>query len=207
MIKELVELAKAKRISYVARIIFHNGSVYLHASIPIGLYLKYFSKGRANGELIAGFDLNSDRINMVIVDRYGRIRDMKTTWFPEVTSHGFPKNKARARRLEALTKLLRYAYYHGVGTVVFENFLMIKHRRYVRNPTANRKITRFAKKELLQYAIVSAMKYGFEILLINPKGTTCSREHDEVMKRYGLDRHAASAYLIALKGIKRYEMT
>jgi len=89
LIEELTRQAKAKNISYGAKIVFRNSSIYLHVSIPIELYLKYFTKGRANGNLIAGFDLNSDRINMVIVDKYGKIRDMKTAWFPEVTSHGF----------------------------------------------------------------------------------------------------------------------
>ena len=90
--------------------------------------------------------------------------------------------------------------------MVFENLLVIKKRRYTRNKRANRKITRFAKKQLLQYGIAMSMKYGFKVLLINPKGTTQSKEHNKVMKRYGLDRHAASAYLIALKGIKRHEL-
>ena len=199
LVQELIDLAKQRRVSYGARIVFRNGKIYLHVSIPIELYLKYFSRGKAKGGLIAGFDLNSDRVNMVIIDRYGRIRDIKTEWFPEVTSHGFPKSKAKVRRLEALAKLLKYAYYHDVGTVVFENLLTIKHRRYTRSPTANRKITRFAKRELLQYALVTAMKYGFNVLLTDPRGTTHSREHDEVMRKHGLDRHSASAYLIALK--------
>ena len=160
LIRELIELAKARRASYGARVVFRDGRIYLHLSIPVDLYLKHFRKGDAKGELIAGFDLNSDRINMVIVDRYGRVRDIKTAWFPEVTSHGYPRNKARARRLEALAKLLNYAYYHGVGVVVFENLFTIKRRRYTENPTANRKITRFPKRMLLQHGIVMAMKYG-----------------------------------------------
>ena len=84
---------------------------------------------------------------------------------------------------------------------MFENLLTIKHRRYTRNPTINRKITRFAKRELLQHAVVSAMKYGFKILLVNPRGTTNSKEHKEIMKKHGLDKHTASAYLITLKGL------
>ena len=201
LIKELVELARQKKVSYGARIVFRSGRIYLHLSIPIELYLKHFSKGKTRGSLIAGFDLNSDRINMVIVDEYGMVRDIKTEWFPEVTSHGYPRRKAKAKRLEALSKLLKYAYHHTVGIVVFENLLAIKKRRYTRSRIANRKITRFAKKQLLQYGIVMAMKYGFKVLLINPKGTTSSKEHDEVMRKYGLDKHTASAYLIALKGL------
>ena len=38
-------------------------------------------------------------------------------------------------------------------------------------------------------------------MLINPKGTTNSEEHEKVMREKGFDRHTASAYLIALKGL------
>ncbi len=206
LIKELVEHVKHRKISYSARIVFRRGRIYLHLSIPIELYMKYFRRGNANGSLIAGFDLNSDRINMVIIDGYGRIRDIKTEWFPEVTSHGYPRRKAKTRRLEALAKLLRYSFHHGVGTVVFENLLAIKKRRYTRSRKANRKITRFAKRELLQHGILMAMKYGFKVLLVNPKGTTNSEEHGKIMRRYGLDRHTASAYIIALRGIERHSL-
>jgi len=49
--------------------------------------------------------------------------------------------------------------------------------------------------QLLQFN-VSALR--------NPRRTTYSKEHDGVMRKYGLDRHTASAYLIALRGIERY---
>jgi len=52
-----------------------------------------------------------------------------------------------------------------------------------------------------------AMKYGFKVLFVNPKGTTKSEKHDKVMKRYGLDGHSALAYLIALRDIERHSLT
>ena len=90
--------------------------------------------------------------------------------------------------------------------MVFENLLLIKKRRYTKNRKANRKITRFAKRELLQHGMVMAMKYGFKVLLVNPKGTTNSEEHGKMMRRYGLDRHSTSAYIIALRGIERHDL-
>ena len=36
-------------------------------------------------------------------------------------------------------------------------------------------------------------------MTINPRGTTLSKEHDYIMKRDGVYRHAASTYLITLK--------
>ena len=63
-------------------------------------------------------------------------------------------------------------------------------------------MTRFAKRQLIRCIIVIALKYGFKTLLTNPRGTTNSKEHNELMRRYGLDRHTASAYLTALRGLE-----
>jgi len=205
LLRELVDLARQKKLSYTARIVFREGDIYLHLSIPTQLYLKYFKKGEARGRLIAGFDLNSDRVNLVIIDEHGKIVDVKTAWFPEVTSHGFPREKAKALRLNALARLLEYCYRHGVSAVVFENLLSVKRKRFTRSKKANRKITRSAKKQLIQHGVVMALKHGFRVLLVDPKGTTNSREHGEIMKRFGLDRHTASAYLIALRGLRHHE--
>jgi IS605 OrfB family transposase len=202
LLRELVDSAKQKKLSYTAKIVFREGDIYLHLSIPIQLYLKYFKKGEAKGQLIAGFDLNSDRASLVIIDEHGEIVDVKTAWFPEVTSHGFPREKAKVLRLNALARLLEYCYRHCVSVVIFENLLSVKRKRFTRSKKANRKITRFAKKQLIQHGVVMALKYGFRVLLVDPKGTTSSREHSELMKRYGLDRHTASAYLIALRGLR-----
>lgn len=138
--------------------------------------------------------MNSDRINMVIVDRLGIIRDVRTGWFPEVTSHGFPRNKANTIRLQALAKLLDYAYHHGVGIVLFEDLEKIKKHRYTKNRTANRKITRFPKRKLLKHGIVTAMKYGFKVYLVNPAYT--SKIGEKLGKELGLDKHTASAYVL-----------
>jgi len=207
LLRELVDLARQREVSYGARIVFRGGSIYLHLSIPIKLYLKHFRKGEAEGGLVGGFDLNSDRVNLVIIDGHGRIVDTRTAWFTETTSHGFPRNRARALRLRALAKLLKYCYTHNVGVVVFENLPLIKRRRFTRSRVGNRKITRFAKRQLIQYGVVMALKYGFKTLLTNPRGTTNSKEHEELMRRYGLDRHTASAYLTALRGLKAQTIT
>jgi predicted transposase len=89
LVGELVDLAKRRRVSYRAEIVFRSGKVYLHLSIPIELYLKHLGKGRGRGELVAGVDLNSDRVCMVVVDSLGRVRDLKTEWFSELASHAF----------------------------------------------------------------------------------------------------------------------
>jgi len=197
LVNELIEKALSKELSYTAKIVFRNDKPHLHVSVPIELYLKYFRKGSARGKLVAGFDLNSDRINMVIVDKQGIIRNNKTEWFPEVTSHGFLRNKANTIRLQALAKLLDYAYHHGVGVVVFEDLGRIKKCKYTKSKTANRKITRFPKRKLLQHGIVMALKYGFKVYLVNPAYT--SKIGEKLGKTLGLDKHTASAYTLTLR--------
>ena len=194
--REIVE--EAKRRKYGAAIVMRRGVVYLHLNVPSDIYtLDTWGYPPRSGELIAGFDLNSDRINMVIVDERGEIRDVKTEWFPEVTSPGFPRNRAGDARLKALAKLLDYAYHHNVGTVLFEDLERVKRRRYVESRCANRKITRFAKRELLQHGIVMALRRGFKVYLVNPANT--SKNAKRIHKMLGLDVHTASAYLLALR--------
>ena len=54
-------------------------------------------------------------------------------------------------------------------------------------------ITRFAKKQLLVHGIIKAMRLGFNIIPLDPRGTTNSEKHERVMRENGFDKHAASA--------------
>jgi len=203
LLRELVELSEKRVEGYGARVMFRNGRLELHLSVPLSLYLKYFSLPKRRGYgLVAGIDLNSDRINMVIVDSNARIVAMRTAWFPEVTLHGFPRDRARDIRLKRLKELLSYARRIGVDYVAFENLFEVKKRGKVWSPSGNRKITRFAKKQLLQHGLLMVLKFGLTPILVDPRGTTHSREHEKVMRKRGLDRHMASAYIIAFKGLK-----
>ena len=203
LLKELLELANQKEEGYSARIVFREGRIELHISVPLHLYLKHFSLPERRGYgLVAGLDLNSDRVNMVVTDSSGRIVAMRTAWFPELTLHGFPKENARDTRLKKLKELLSYAGRIGVDYVAFENLFEVKKRGKVWSPSGNRKVTRFAKKQLLQHGLLMTLKLGLTPILVDPKGTTHSHEHEEVMKKRGLDRHMASAYIVACKGLK-----
>ncbi len=203
LLLELTRLAEQQKDGYCVRIIFRDGRIEVHVSVPLYLYMKHFAMPkREDYGLIAGLDLNSDRINMVVIDSNARIVAMKTAWFPEVTLHGFPRDKARDTRLKKLKELLGYARRIGVDYVVFENLFEVKKRSKVRPPSGNRKITRFAKKQLLQHGLLMTLKLGLTPILVDPRGTTHSREHEEVMKRKGVDKHMASAYIVAHRGLE-----
>ncbi|QXJ34866.1 Uncharacterized protein J5U22_01413 [Saccharolobus shibatae] len=89
----------------------------------------------------------------------------------------------------------------GVDYVVFEDLFVIKSRKFGKSRKGNRKISKFAKKQMIIHGVIKALRLGFNVILVNPKGTTNSEEHERLMRERGFDRHTASAYLIALKGL------
>ncbi|QXJ34864.1 Uncharacterized protein J5U22_01411 [Saccharolobus shibatae] len=91
LLKELEELANRKEEGYGAMITFKHYPM-IHLQVPLWLYLKHFSTQKPSGYgLVAGFDLNGDRLNVVVVDRQGKIITFKTWWYTEAVSHGYSK--------------------------------------------------------------------------------------------------------------------
>ncbi len=169
--------------------------IYLYLNIPVELYVKYFTKKvrvHPGSKLFAGFDFNVNRINMVIVDQYGRMRDVKNIHFPEVIN--YDRNKSRAIRQEALSKLVTYAVSHGVKYFVVED---------LNKPERIRgKIRKWAIREYLLQMEILVRKVNGALVKVNPAYT--SVDAIGIALARGLDIHTASAYLIALRGIKSH---
>ncbi|BDB98269.1 hypothetical protein SACC_12860 [Saccharolobus caldissimus] len=108
LLRELENLANKREEGYGAIVSFKHYPM-IHLQIPFWLYLKYFSLPKPTGYgLIAGFDLNSDRLSVVVINKDGRVITKRTWWYSEVVSHGFPKEKAEALRLSALSEALGF---------------------------------------------------------------------------------------------------
>jgi len=199
LLSELEELSRRKEEGYGAVVSFKHYPM-IHLQIPLWLYLKHFSSPKPNGYgLFAGFDLNSDRLNVVVVNEEGKVVTKKTWRYSDVARPGFPKGKAMALRLYALSQALNFLSRIGVDYVVFEDLFLVKKRRFTRSKSGNRKVSRFAKRQMLIHGVIKALRLGFNVILVNPKGTTNSEGHERVMREKGFDRHTASAYLIVLK--------
>jgi len=108
--------------------------------------------------------------------------------------------------------MLSYAYHHGVSHIALESPEIIGYLRYywIRNGDRKSKNYNYKKSifrnKIIEVITYKAPLYSLKTIFVNPKGTTRSKEHVEVMRKYGLDRHVASAYLIALRGIERPSM-
>ena len=183
----------------------------IQITIPLDFYYKYMVEYKGNyGRLYSGVDVNTDRINLAIVDRYGRLRDVKTFWFEDATRRGYPRRKARVLIGMAIHSMLKYAYHHGVKILFLENPETLGYLKTLwirkgerRNGNYNYRVQIFRSRVVERIAMKASL-YAIDVEYVNPRGTTNSKEHDKVMRKYGLDKHAASAYLIALKGIERH---
>ena len=133
LLRELEGLTDKKEEGYGAVISFKENPM-IHIQIPLWLYLKHFSSSKLKGYgLFAGFDLNSDRLNVVVVDRDGRVITTRTWRYCEVTRPGFPKEKAKTLRLNALSQALRFLSRIGVNYVVFEDLFLVKRRKFTKS--------------------------------------------------------------------------
>lgn len=183
-----------------------HGEIQL--TIPIGFYYRHIKRyKRNNGRLYGGIDANVDRINLAIVDNRGNLRDIYTFWFREVTARGFPRRKARSIIGMRVHEMLKYAYHNGVKAIFLENpeilgrlkLLWVRNGKRL-NKNYNWKVMSF-RGSVIEMISMKAPLYAIKVGYVNPKGTTRSKEHDKIMRKYRLDRHTASAYLIALKGL------
>ena len=107
---------------------------------------------------------------------------------------------------EKIHEMLKYAYHHGVSKIYLENLsvlgklklLWIKNGRRF-NENYNYAVQTFRSK-VIEMIRVKAPLYGMKPSYVNPANT--SKIGEELMKKLGVDRHTASAYIIALKGLK-----
>jgi hypothetical protein len=166
----------------------------LYLNIPINLYAKYMGGVNANVSsnalLWAGFDFNVDRVCMAIIDSAGRLRDTKTVFFSNAVN--VPREVSESMREETLAELVKYAVAHGVKYLVVED---LERPRGVKG-----KVGKWALRQYIQHLRVLAKRFNLDIIEVNPAYS--SIDAIGIALAQGLDKHTASAYLIALRGLR-----
>jgi len=217
ILEELIELAKNKQVAYNARVYIREASVdvvegEVQVAVPYEIYVKYYPKLFSNDyvpEYVLGFDVNFDRVNAVLVSPKGKIKYMEKLDLTRFVTQGRYWKDARTVTIQWLHKLFNYvAQNYGAFVVAVEDpdILGLLKLRWVvlgrrLNPEYNYKVMRFSSS-LTETIINVAEKLGVKTIRVDPRETTRSEEHDKIMHELGLDRHYASAYLIALRGLQ-----
>jgi len=215
--KELLDTVITEHVKHMGRVVVRDYGVRnnqlwvrgeIQVTVPLDVYYEHMARHKRNsGRFIGGVDVNTDRINLAIIDSIGRLIDYKTFWFSEASRKGFPKHKAWSIIGMRIHEMLNYAYHHGVKTLFLENPEVLGRLRLMwvrsgdrKHENYNHKVSIF-RSSIIERIAMKAPLYSIETKYVNPRGTTNSKEHDELMRKHGLDRHTASAYLTALKGL------
>jgi len=215
--KALLDATITEHVGYMGRVVIdgvgvRNNRLWIHGevhmTVPLDVYYEHMSRHRRNnGKLFGGVDVNTDRVNLAIIDKEGRLIDHKTFWFSEASRKGFSRHSAWSIIGMRIHEMLDYAYNHGVKTLFLENPEVLGRLKLVwikrgdrGHENYNHRVMVF-RSSIIEKIALKAPLYSIETKYVNPRGTTNSTEHDELMKEYGLNRHTASAYLIALRGL------
>jgi len=216
--KELLDAILTERIKYVGKVLINGvgargNQLWVHGemqvTVPMDVYYEHMAKHKRNaGKLFGGVDVNTDRINLAIIGEDGELIDHRTFWFSEASARGFPRHKAWSIIGMRIHEMLDYAYHHGVRILLLENPEVLGRLRLMwirsgdrRHENYNHKVSIF-RSTIIEKITLKAPLYSIEVKYVNPRGTTNSKEHDELMRKHGLDRHTASAYLTALRGLR-----
>ena len=215
--KALLDAILTGRVGYMGRVVVKDYGVRgnqlwvrgeVQVTVPLDVYYEHMAKHRRNaGRLFGGVDVNSDRFNLAIIDEDSELIDHRTFWFSETTARGFPKHRAWSIISMRVHEMLNYAYNNGVKTLFLENPEVLGRLRLMwvrsgdrKHENYNHKVAIF-RSSIIERIALKAPLYSIRVGYVNPKGTTNSKEHDELMRKHGLDKHTTSAHLTALKGL------
>ncbi len=219
LLEKLIHEANIGNIGYPARVYITDygiGKCGFHVvgkvqvMIPFNLYVDVMRRyEKPLSDLVAGIDVNVDRIDIAVLSPLGTLKLVRTFSLKEATFMGVRRERARSIIGEIIHKMLKWLYHCGISTIVLENPKVIGYLRYYwikngerRGSKWNWKVSMF-RNRLIQYISWKAILYGIDIRYVSPKGTTHSKLHDEIMRKYKVDKHTASAIVIALKGLKQ----
>jgi hypothetical protein len=219
--EKLLGAITTKRVEYMGRVVIdgvgaRNNQLWVHGevqvTIPMDVYYEHMARHRRNaGRLFGGVDVNADRINLAIINENGELIDHRTFWFSEASRKGFSRHSAWSIIGMRIHEMLGYAYHHGVKTLFLENPEVLGRLKlmWIRNgdrkhENYNHKVMTF-RSTIIEKIAMKAPLYSIRVGYVSPRGTTNSTKHDELMRKYRLDRHTASAYLTALRGLKHQQ--
>ncbi len=207
-------------LPYHARVVLkqfgnRKGVLFTHGDVQVAVdydfYLELMRRyDQPKGKNVAGVDVNLDRINLAIVNKDGELRDYKTFWFKEIKSRNMPKRKVRSIIGEKVHEMLKYAYHHGVSKIYLENLSILGNLRllWIKNGRRFSKNYNYAvqtfRSSVIEMIRLKAPLYGLKTSYVDPANT--SKIGEKLAKKLGIDKHTASAYVIALNGIKSIRM-
>jgi IS605 OrfB family transposase len=174
-----------------------KGIYYAHITYELevpGSLLHWDEK--ITSQVVAGIDVNVDRIAASILTIQGNLLETKTFYCHEMEY--VSSNRRKNISGEVAKAIIDYLLRWNVGTIILED-LKIR-QTHDTNKKVNRTTHAFANKKIQSALISRGLKNGFKIKRVNPAYTSCIGKF-KYSKQYGLSVHEAASFVIGRRGI------
>ena len=147
-------------------------------------------------DLVAGIDVNIDRVAVSILTKQGNWLESKTFYCHEMEY--VRSNRRNNISGEIAKQIVDYLLSWNVGAFVLEDITL--KQDHDTNHRFNRLTHSFAKNKLQKALISRGLKFGFHIKKVNPAYTSVIGRF-KYAKRYGLSVHEAASFVIGRRGL------
>ena len=174
---------------------------YVHITYDIltcGSELEWTEK--ITSDLVAGIDVNIDKIAVTIITKQGRFLESRTFYCHEMEY--VKANKRTNVAGETAKEVIAYLLQWNVGAFVLED-LKFK-QNHDTNKRVNRLVHSFAKNKMQKALITRGLKFGFKIKKVKPAYTSVIGRF-KYSKMYGLSVHEAASFVIGRRGLDMEE--
>ncbi|MGM7722553.1 IS200/IS605 family accessory protein TnpB-related protein [Metabacillus sp. Hm71] len=182
---------------YTIQIKRKNGEYYVHFIYEENEYgRELYSTDIIKKNVIAGIDINIDRIAVSLASNQGNFLESKVFYCHELEY--VRANKKGNLVGETVKTIFEWLKLKNAGAIVIEN-LTLK-QQHDTNKKFNRLTHNFKKKKLMDTIIRRALREGFLIKKVNPAYTSVIGRF-KYSEKYGLSVHEAASFVIARRGL------
>ena len=147
-------------------------------------------------DLVAGIDVNIDRVAVSILTKQGNWLESKTFYCHEMEY--VKSNRRNNISGEVAKQMVDYLLHRNVRAFILEDITL--KQDHDTNHRLNRLMHSFAKNKLQKALISRGLKFSFRIKKVNPAYTSVIGRF-KYAKMYGLSVHEAASFVIGRRGL------
>ena len=182
--------------SYSMEIIRKNGEYFVHFNYDEEEYGKEVYEIGQYHDVIAGIDLNIDRIAVTLLTRQGNFIESHIFYCHELEYAS--SNKRDNVVGETVKKLFNWLIEKKVGAIVMEDITL--KQQHESNKRFNRQTHAFTKTKLTNAIVRNALRTGLHFKKVNPAYTSVIGR-SKYSQKYGISVHEAASFVIGRRGL------
>ncbi|WP_139338491.1 IS200/IS605 family accessory protein TnpB-related protein, partial [Bacillus cereus] len=182
---------------YSVEIIRKQNEFYVNITFDeteIGRVLDF--KETPQSDVIAGIDVNPDRIAVSLCTKQGNFKGSKVFYLHNLNT--FSTNKRATIIGQIVQQIKTWLLENNVGGIVLEDLKF--QQSHDTDKYSNRNFHQFTYKKMLNSLIRMALRNGFSVKTVNPAYTSVIGKL-KYSKKFGISVHETAAFTIARRGL------